>query len=69
MSTAKHIEQVITEGIIFKKGKEEVTGNGEKKIKFCTFLQGTHRSGSAKKKAEYKYKRAVRSARKCKKNS
>lgn len=54
------IEKAITQGIVFKKGKDENASSEEKKIKFSTYLRGTHRSGSAKKKAEYKYKRALR---------
>lgn len=58
------IEKALTQGIVFKKGKDETEQPGEKKIKFSTYLLGTHRSGSAKKKAEYKYKRALRNQRK-----
>lgn len=56
------IEKILTGGgMIFKKAKEEPSG--EKKIRFSTFLKGTHGSDSAKKKAEYKYKKAIRNQR------
>ena len=45
-----------------KKGKDE--NAGEKKIKFSDFLRGTHKSGSAKMKAEFKYKKALRNTKK-----
>lgn len=54
------IDKVLSQGIVFKKGKEEATAGDGKKIKFSTYLRGTHKSDSAKKKAEYKYKRALR---------
>lgn len=58
----KEIRKAQTEGIVFKKAKEQPVG--ERKIKFSDFLKGTHGSDSAKKKAEYKYKKAVRNQRK-----
>lgn len=55
------IEKILTGGgMVFKKAKEEPE---EKKIRFSTFLKGTHGSDSAKKKAEYKYKKAIRNQR------
>lgn len=57
----KEIRKAQTEGIVFKKAKEQPVG--ERKIKFSDFLKGTHGSDSAKKKAEYKYKKAVRNQR------
>lgn len=60
-------KKALIEGIVFKKGKEEQEEAQEKKIRFSTYLRGTHKSGSAKKKAEYKYKRALRSQKKNKK--
>lgn len=58
----KEIRQAQTTGIVFKKAKEEAPE--EKKIRFSHFLKGTHGSDSAKKKAEYKYKKALRNQRK-----
>lgn len=58
MSVEKN--KALVHGIVFKKAKEEPIEGEEKKIKFSTYLRGTHKSGSAKKKAEYKYKRALR---------
>ena len=58
----KEIRKAQTEGIVFKKAKEQP--QGERKIKFSDFLKGTHGSDSAKKKAEYKYKKAVRNQQK-----
>ena len=60
MSVEKN--KALVHGIVFKKAKEEPIEE-EKKIKFSTYLRGTHKSGSAKKKAEYKYKRALRNQR------
>lgn len=58
------IKNAITQGIVFKKGKEEPKENpDEKKVKFSNYLRGTHRSDSAKKKAEYKYKRAMKNVK------
>ena len=57
------LERIITGGgMVFKKGKQKNTG--EKKIKFSDFLRGTHGSDSAKKKAEFKYKKALRNTQK-----
>lgn len=58
------IEKIITGGgMVFKqKGKDE--NAGEKKIKFKDFLRGTHGSDSAKWKAGFKYKKALRNAKK-----
>lgn len=56
------IERAMTGGIVFKKAKEEVTG--ERKIRFADFLRGTHGSGSAKMRAGFKYKKALRNQRK-----
>lgn len=61
MSVEKN--KALVHGIVFKKAKEEPADGNEKKIKFSTYLQGTHKSASAKKKAEYKYKRALRNQR------
>lgn len=58
----KEIRKAQIEGIVFKKAKEEPVG--KKKIKYSDFLKGTHGSDSAKKKAEYKYKKALRNSRK-----
>ena len=44
-----------------------LTGGGmvfKKKGKFSDFLRGTHKSGSAKMKAEFKYKKALRNTKK-----
>ncbi len=58
------IEKILTGGgMVFKqKAKEEETG--ERKIKFSDFLRGTHGSGSAKWKAGFKYKKALRNSKK-----
>lgn len=56
------IEKILTGGgMVFKKAKE--IPPDEKKIKFSDFLRGTHGSDSAKKKAEFKYKKALRNQR------
>ena len=58
------IEKIMTGGgmVFKKKAKEENTG--EKKIKFSDFLRGTHGSDSAKWKAGFKYKKALRNKKK-----
>ena len=57
------LERIITGGgMVFKKAKQKNTG--EKKIKYSDFLRGTHGSDSAKKKAEFKYKKALRNTQK-----
>ena len=54
------IEKILTGGgMVFKK-KASDENTGDKKIKYSDFLRGTHKSGSAKMKAEYKYKKALR---------
>ena len=56
-------EKILTGGgFVFKqKAKEETTG--EKKIRFNDFLKGTHGSDSAKWKAGFKYKKALRNSK------
>ncbi|MBC8603229.1 hypothetical protein H8784_16070 [Parabacteroides acidifaciens] len=57
-------EKIITEGgMVFKK-KAKDENAGEKKLKFSDFLRGTHKSGSAKMRAEFKYKKALRNTKK-----
>ena len=54
------IEKILTGGgMVFKKKASEENA-GEKKIKYSDFLK----SGSAKMKAEYKYKKALRNTKK-----
>ena len=58
------IEKILTGGgMVFKK-KASDENTGDKKIKHSAFLRGTHKSGSAKMKAEYKYKKALRNTKK-----
>lgn len=52
------IEKALTEGFVFKKAPLEEDMN--KKPTLSTYMRGKHASGSAKKKAEYKLKRALR---------
>lgn len=54
------INNAITNGIVFKKAKEEIDPKENKKPKLSHYLKGTHGSGSAIKKAEFKLKRALR---------
>lgn len=57
------LEKILTGGgMVFKKKAEEPTG--ERKIKFTDFLRGTHGSDSAKWKAGFKYRKALRNAKK-----
>ena len=56
------VEKIMTGGIVFKKAKEKTSE--EKKVRFSDYMRGTHDSASAKKKAEYKYKRALRNIKK-----
>jgi hypothetical protein len=56
------IRKVITEGgMVFKK-KANDEMEGDKKLKLSNFLHGTHYSDSAKWKASFKYKRALRNS-------
>ena len=58
------IEKILTGGgMVFKQKAKEETSE-ERKIKFSDFLKGTHGSSSAKWKAGYKYKKAVRNSKK-----
>ena len=54
----------MTQGIVFKKAKGEAEDSNGKKIKFSDFLKGTHGSDSAKWKAGFKYKKALRYSKK-----
>ena len=54
----------MTQGIVFKKAKGEAEDSNGKKIKFSDFLKGTHKSGAAKMRAEFKYKKALRNTKK-----
>lgn len=61
----EEIQKAITEGIAFKKGKDSSSRKKEEpkiktKAKKTTYIKGTHGSGSAKMKAEYRRKRATR---------
>jgi hypothetical protein len=63
---ASDIEKVITEGLFFKKGKETSPFKKaepkkvKSKAKKTTYAKGTHGSGAAKMKAEFRRKRAAR---------
>lgn len=59
------IEKAKTDGIVFKKGKDDSLKKKEEpkiktKAKKTTYIKGTHGSGSAKMKAEYRRRRANR---------
>ncbi|MEG1545958.1 MAG: hypothetical protein RR319_06345 [Bacteroides sp.] len=58
------IEKVMTEGIVFKAGKNPSKIKQEPKVKSkakkTTYAKGTHGSGAAKMKAEFRRKRAER---------
>ena len=60
---ASPLEISMWHGMVFKK-KASDENTGDKKIKYSDFLRGTHKSGSAKMKAEYKYKKALRNTKK-----
>lgn len=55
----KDIHKAMTQGIVFKKKKGDTTPD-DKQVKFSDFLRGTHGSDSAKWKASFKYKKALR---------
>ncbi|WP_321435796.1 hypothetical protein [uncultured Bacteroides sp.] len=60
------IEKVLTDGIVFKKGKDTSPYKKaepkkvKSKAKKTTYAKGTHGSGAAKMKAEFRRKRAAR---------
>ena len=57
-------EKILTGGgMVFKKKAKDEKAD-EKKLKFSDFLRGTHKSGSAKMKAGFKYKKALRNTKK-----
>lgn len=58
------INKAMTQGIVFKKAKGEAVDPNDRKIKFSDFLKGTHGSDSAKWKAGFKYKKALRNTKK-----
>lgn len=55
----KEVKKAMTEGIVFKKSGGSAD-KGERRLKLSDFMRGTHGSASARKKAEYKLKRANR---------
>lgn len=55
----KEIKKAMTDGIVFKKASAPAP-SGERRPKLSDFMRGTHGSASARKKAEYKLKRARR---------
>ena len=61
------IQKAMTQGLVFKKGKTDNSDTNGKKIKFSDFLKGTHGADSAKWKASFKYKKALRNTQKKKK--
>lgn len=56
----KEIQKAMMGGIVFKKSGNESEEKGPKRRTLADFMRGTHGSASAKKKAEYKLKRANR---------
>lgn len=57
----KEIKKAQTEGIVFKKcGGGDSEASAGRKPRLADFMRGTHGSASARKKAEYKLKRALR---------
>ena len=61
------IHKAMTQGLVFKKSKAVHRDANGKKVKFSDFLKGTHGSDSAKWKASFKYKKALRNTQKKKK--
>ncbi len=61
------IHKAMTQGLVLKKSKADHTDANGKKVKFSDFLKGTHGSDSAKWKASFKYKKALRNTQKKKK--
>lgn len=57
-------EKILTGGGMVFKNKAKDENEDRKKLKYSDFLRGTHKSGSAKMKAEYKYKKALRNTKK-----
>lgn len=60
---ANSVDKIMTEGVFFKKGKEKESPEEQNKISLATYMRGTHGSSSARKRAEYKYKKALRQQR------
>lgn len=58
------IEKILTGGGMVFKNKAKDENTGERKIKYSDFLKGTHGSDSAKYKAGFKYKKALRNSKK-----
>ena len=56
------IEQILAEGIVFKgaKAPSQGTPKVKTKAKKKAYITGTHHSGAAKMKAEYRRRRAAR---------
>lgn len=57
-------EKILTGGGMVYKKKAKEEGSDEKKIKFADFLRGTHKSGSAKMRANFKFQKALRNSKK-----
>lgn len=60
----KDKESILTNGgmVFKKKAKEEIIGGRQPKL--GDFLRGTHKSGSAKMRAGFKLKKALRNTKK-----
>lgn len=53
--------EVLSQGIVFKRGKDEDAVQKDRRLSLSTYLKGAHKgSASAKMKAEFKLKRALR---------
>lgn len=61
------VDKAMPQGLVFKKANGANTDANGKKVKFSDFLKGTHGSDSAKWKASFKYKKALRNTQKKKK--
>jgi hypothetical protein len=63
MADSKEIKNVIEGGLVFRKASSDNANNGKKvktKAKKKTYITGLHGSGSAKKKAMIRERRANR---------
>lgn len=62
----EEFEKLLVRGLVFHKERDDdsQTGNKKKKKTKKRYINGAHNSGSAKMKAEYRKRRAIKSAKK-----
>lgn len=70
MENSEDFERILERGIVFHKQRTESSDDGKKKKKGKKrYINGAHNSGSSKMKAEYRKRRAIKSAKKAERHA